>query len=179
MNLRRPLHRPLQVARHLLALAHEAASLTRLVPPPGSAGRRRLRELGASPALIDAFTRAHPADRTAAARLAATIRRAGAAPAEQFAALIHDLPKGRAGLPPRVLHVLLGSPQSATWPGDDASSLARLRGHAAEAPRLAARLGAPLEVVQILEALAAQERDGTAVDARAARIFAADSGEAR
>jgi len=171
-------HRSTQVAQHLLAIVQEYIASFGLATRPGAAGAVRLRELGAPDAICERFESAHPADRASGMRLAILLRRAGATPHEEYAALLHDLPKAGVGLLPRILHVLAGSPRLHLPLRVDASATLRLRTHAAESPRLAARCGAPTEVVELLEALALEEDGRASHDVRAQRLYALDSAEA-
>jgi hypothetical protein len=92
VNQPEPLQRVAQVARHLQAVFQDWRAARGAVDRAGSAGLSRLRELGAGEAMIHAFAASHPADRAAATRMAEALRRAGAGPSEEVAALIHDLP---------------------------------------------------------------------------------------
>ena len=175
MIVARTFHRCSQVAAHLRAVVADLLARRGLGETPGADGDERLRELQAPPALRAAFSSAHPADRASGTRLAARLRRDGASEAEEYAALLHDLPKGHVGLLPRVMHVLRGSPRECDPVGRNASATRRLRTHADEAPRLAAQWGAPDDVVEILTALAIEERSGDSHDMRARRLLALDS----
>jgi hypothetical protein len=176
VNQPEPLQRVAQVARHLQAVFQDWRAARGAVDRAGSAGLSRLRELGAGEAMIHAFAASHPADRAAATRMAEALRRAGAGPSEEVAALIHDLPKGQVGLLLRIVHVLTGSIMMAYEAGVPMKGLTALRTHADAAPHHARELGAAADVIALLEELAHIERGGTAVDHRVMRLHLADEG---
>ena len=176
-------HRLLQVLRHLQAVGHQQVARLGLVASVSAPGEAHLRTLRANPRVLSAFAAAHPADQASARRAAAGLRRLGAKGDDQFAALIHDLPKGRVGLLPRVLHVLEGSPVTGRARGPLARARQTLRQHAMNAPKLATKLGAPRGSIAMLHELARQEANAphkaTALSARAALLLDLDSGVAR
>jgi hypothetical protein len=176
VNQPEPFQRVAQVARHLQAVFQDWRAARGAVDRAGSAGLSRLRELGAGEAMIHAFAASHPADRAAATRMAEALRRAGAGPSEEVAALIHDLPKGQVGLLLRIVHVLTGSIMMAYEAGVPMKGLTALRTHADAAPHHARELGAAADVIALLEELAHIERGGTAVDHRVMRLHLADEG---
>jgi hypothetical protein len=178
-------HRIQQVLLHLQAVGRQQGARVGLTAPVGVAGDAHLRALRATTRARRAFADAHPADQASATRIAASLRRLGAKPDDQLAALLHDLPKGRIGLLPRVLHVLEGSPLTGRARGPYARARQRLRLHASAAPALAAKLGAPRGTIAILQELARQEsrftarQKPTAVNARARLLLDIDSGVTR
>lgn len=157
MNVAIRAHRVRQVLAHLQAVGRHGAAHLGFAHHVGRAGDLHLRSLRATPRARRAFASAHPADQASATRTAASLRRLGAKRDDQFAALLHDLPKGRVGLIARVLHVLEGSPVVGHARGPWGSSRQLLRLHASAAPKLAASLGAPKGTILILNELARQE----------------------
>lgn len=157
MNLVAFVHRIQQVLAHLRAVGRQGLARIGLVAAVGAEGDAHLRSLGATTRARRAFAAAHPADQASAARTAASLRRLGAHVDDQFAALLHDLPKGRVALLPRVVHVLEGSPTMGRARGPFANPRQKLRNHAAAAPVLAAKLGAPTGTITILLELARLE----------------------
>jgi len=175
-------HRLWQVLAHLTAVGRQQVARFGLVASVGAEGDAHLRAIRATPRARRAFAAAHPADQASATRTAARLRRLGAKPDDQLAALLHDLPKGQVGLLPRVLHVLEGSPVTRSARGPFAQSRQTLRRHASAAPKLAEKLGAPRGTIAILRELARQEshitpqRRSTGIDARARLLLDLDSG---
>lgn len=178
-------HRLLQVLSHLQAVGRQQVARFGIVTPVGAAGDAHLRALRATPRARRAFAAAHPADQASATRTAASLRRLGAKGHDQLAALLHDLPKGQVGLLPRVIHVLEGSPDRGAARGPFARSRQTLRSHAASAPTLAAKLGAPRGTIAILRELAREESRATyrqksdAMHARVRLLLDLDSGVTR
>jgi len=178
-------HRLHQVLSHLQAVGRQQVARLGLATPVGAEGDAHLRALRATTRARRAFAAAHPADQASATRTAASLRRLGAKPDDQLAALLHDLPKGHAGLLPRVLHVLEGSPVTGSARGPFAGARQTLRLHASVAPRLAAKLGAPRGTIAILNELARLESRATsatkptAIDARVRLLLEIDSGLTR
>ena len=185
MNSATRAHRLLQVLSHLQAVGRQQAARFGLATPVGSEGDAHLCDLRATPRARRAFAAAHPADQASATRTAASLRRLGAKGDDQLAALLHDLPKGQVGLLPRVLHVLEGSPVTGRARGPFAGARQTLRLHAAAAPTLAAKLGAPRGTIAILQELARQEsrsssrQKPTGIDARVRLLLDLDSGVTR
>lgn len=185
MNFATRAHRLLQVLSHLQAVGRQQVARFGLTAPVGSEGDAHLRDVRATPRARRAFAAAHPADQASATRTAASLRRLGAKRGDQLAALLHDLPKGQVGLIPRVLHVLEGSPVTGRARGPFARSRQTLRGHAAAAPLLAAKLGAPRETIAILHELARQESRASSqpksagIQARVRLLIDLDSGVTR
>ena len=172
-------HRVTQVAAHLAAVAREWLLAPLGGAPAGAAGGQRLVDLGASRALRDLYARAHPADRAAATRLAAALRRAGGDADEEIAALLHDTAKGRTGLLARIVHVLEGSPHGGAARGPLGAQRQRLHEHATRVVTIAREAGASPRSVAILTDLAELEANGvvrSAGDGAAARLFLLDSG---
>lgn len=172
-------HRVAQVSAHLAAVARERLLVPFGMAPAGAAGAQRLLDLGASQALRDLFARAHPADRAAASRLAAALRRAGCDEDEEVAALLHDAAKGQSGLVARIVHVLEGSPHGGAARGALGEQRQRLREHATRIVSQAFEGGASQRSVAILAELAAIEANGqlrTTITGAAARLFMLDSG---
>jgi hypothetical protein len=178
-------HRLHQVLSHLRAVGRQQVARLGLVAPVGAEGDAHLRALGATARARRAFAAAHPADQVSATRTAASLRRLGAKPDDQLAALLHDLPKGHVGLLPRVLHVLEGSPVTGSARGPFAGARQTLRLHASVAPKLAANLGAPRDTIAILHELARLESRATSrqkptrIDARVRLLLDLDSGVSR
>jgi len=178
-------HRLLQVLSHLQAVGRQQVARFGLVAQVGTEGDAHLADLRATPRARRAFAAAHPADQASATRTAASLRRLGAKRGDQLAALLHDLPKGQVGLIPRVLHVLEGSPVTGRARGPFAGARQTLRLHAAAAPTLAAKLGAPRGTIAILRELARQEsrsssrQKPTGIDARVRLLLDLDSGVTR
>jgi hypothetical protein len=178
-------HRFQQVLVHLMAVGRQWMSQIGVATPVGAEGDAHLRALRATPRARRAFAAAHPADQAASIRTAASLRNLGAHRDDQLAALLHDLAKGHVGLLPRVLHVLEGSPVAGVARGPFAGARQTLRRHAAEAPALASKLGAPRGTIAILRELARQESRGTSrlkpvgLGARAKLLLDLDSGAAR
>lgn len=156
-----PAHRIAQVAAHLVAVARESPLLPFGVARAGAEGAQRLVDLGASEAAQVLYAAAHPADRAAATRLAARLRKVDANGDEELAALLHDVAKGRCGLVARVVHVLEGSPTSGTPRGLFGGERALLRAHAVRAVQLAREVGASEGCVEILAELASIEHGGS------------------
>ena len=185
MNFAIRAHRLHQVLSHLQAVGRQQVARLGLATPVGAEGDAHLRALRATTRARRAFAAAHPADQASATRTAASLRRLGAKPDDQLAALLHDLPKGHAGLLPRVLHVLEGSPVTGSARGPFAGARQTLRLHASVAPRLAAKLGAPRGTIAILNELARLESRATsatkptAIDARVQLLLEIDSGLTR
>lgn len=185
MNVATRAHRLLQVISHVQAVGRQQVARFGLAGAVGAEGDAHLLALRATPRARRAFASAHPADQASATRIAASLRRLGAKPDDQLAALLHDLPKGQVGLFPRVLHVLEGSPVTGRARGPFAGARQTLRLHAAAAPTLAAKLGAPRGTIAILRELARQESRSssrqkiTAIDARVRLLLDLDNGVAR
>lgn len=185
MNFATRAHRLLQVLSHVQAVGRQQVARLGAATPVSAEGDAHLRALRATPRARRAFAAAHPADQASATRIAASLRRFGAKPDDQLAALLHDLPKGQVGLFPRVLHVLEGSPVTGRARGPFAGARQTLRLHAAAAPTLAAKLGAPRGTIVILRELARQEsrsssrQKPTAIDARVRLLIDLDSGVTR
>ena len=185
MNVVNSAHRVQQVLLHLRAVGHQQVARLGLAAPVGAEGDAHLRALRASPRARRAFAAAHPADQASATRTAASLRRLGAKGDDQLAALLHDLPKGHVALLPRVFHVLEGSPTTGRARGPFAGARQTLRMHAAAAPTLAAKLGAPRGTIAMLHELARQESSATrrpatsGLDARARLLLDLDSGVTR
>ena len=185
MNFATRAHRLLQVLSHLQAVGRQQVARFGLVAQVGTEGDAHLADLRATPRARRAFAAAHPADQASATRTAASLRRLGAKRGDQLAALLHDLPKGQVGLIPRVLHVLEGSPVTGRARGPFAGARQTLRLHAAAAPTLAAKLGAPRGTIAILRELARQEsrsssrQKPTGIDARVRLLLDLDSGVTR
>lgn len=178
-------HRVLQVLSHLYAVSRQHAAHIGLSAPVGAEGVALLRELRATPRALRAFAAAHPADQRSATRTATSLKRLGAKRDDQLAALLHDLPKGGVGLLARVLHVIEGSPVTGRARGPLSRSRQILRGHAAAAPKLAAKLGAPRGTIAILRELARQESQASrqpsakGMQARVRLLLDLDSGVSR
>lgn len=185
MNLKTLTHRIAQVLLHLAAVARQWLSAAGVARPVGAAGDAHLRALGASASARRAFAAAHPADQASATRAASALRRLDASEDDQLAALLHDLAKGRVGLVPRILHVLEGSPVAGRARGPWSAARGQLRAHAAAAPDLAARLGAPKGTVALLRELARQESrsagrsEVAGMTTRVQRLIDVDSGFTR
>ena len=185
MNSVTSAHRFQQVLSHLFAVCRQQVARLGLATPVSAAGDAHLRALRATSRARRAFVAAHPADQASATRTAASLRRLGAHPDDQLAALLHDLPKGHVALLPRIVHVLEGSPTTGEARGPFAAARQTLRTHAATAPTLAATLGAPRGTIAILHELARQETHGarrsasTGVNARARLLLDLDSGVTR
>lgn len=185
MNFAIRAHRLHQVLSHLQAVGRKQVARLGLAAPVGAEGDAHLRALRATARARRAFAAAHPADQASATRTAASLRRLGAKPDDQLAALLHDLPKGQVGLLPRVLHVLEGSPVAGSARGPFARARQTLRIHASVAPRLAAMLGAPRGTIAILQELAREEsratspKKRTAIRARVRLLLDVDSGVTR
>ena len=181
MNFATRAHRLLQVLSHVQAVGRQQVARLGAATPVSAEGDAHLRALRAR----RAFAAGHPADQASATRIAASLRRFGAKPDDQLAALLHDLPKGQVGLFPRVLHVLEGSPVTGRARGPFAGARQTLRLHAAAAPTLAAKLGAPRGTIAILRELARQEsrsssrQKPTGIDARVRLLLDLDSGVTR
>jgi len=185
VNVATRAHRIQQVLSHLQAVGRQQVARLGFAAPVGAAGDAHLRALRATPRARRAFAAAHPADQASATRTAASLRRLGAKPDDQLAALLHDLPKGQVGLLPRVLHVLEGSPVTGQARGPFARARQTLRLHAAVAPTLAAKLGASRGTITILRELARLEsrtssrQKPTGIDARVRLLLDLDSGVTR
>ncbi len=185
MNVATRTHRLQQVLSHLQAVGRQRVARLGLVTPVGIEGDAHLRAIGATPRARRAFAAAHPADQASATRTAASLRRLGAKPDDQLAALLHDLPKGQVGLLARVIHVLEGSPVRGRARGPFARSRQTLRLHASVAPKLADKLGAPRGTIAILHELARLEsrtssrQKPTKIDARVRLLLDLDSGVTR
>ena len=185
MNAAISTHRLHQVLAHLTAVVRQQGARLGLATPVGAQGDAHLRALRATARARRAFAAAHPADQASATRTAASLRRLGARPDDQLAALLHDLPKGQVGLLPRVFHVLEGSPVTGQARGPFAGARQTLRLHASVAPTLAAKLGAPRGTIAILHELAREEsrsaarQKPTGVNARARLLLDLDSGVTR
>ena len=185
MNLMTFAHRSHQVLSHLHAVGRQRLARLGLAAAVGAEGDAHLRTLGATARARRAFAAAHPADQASAARTAASLRRLGAHVDDQLAALLHDLPKGRVALLPRVVHVLEGSPTTGRAQGLFSSQRQTLRRHASAAPILAAELGAPKGTIAILHELARLEsadarRTATSkLGARVQLLLDIDSGVSR
>ena len=185
MNLVTFVHRTQQVLAHLLAVGRQGLARLGLASAVGAEGDAHLRTLGATTRARRTFAAAHPADQASAARTAASLRRLGAHVDDQLAALLHDLPKGRVALLPRVVHVLEGSPTTGRARGPFASPRQTLRSHAAAAPVLAAKLGAPTGTITFLRVLAriesanARPTETSKLGARVQLLLDIDSGVSR
>ena len=185
MNVATRAHRLLQVLSHVQAVGRQQVARLGAATPVSAEGDAHLRALRATPRARRAFAAAHPADQASATRIAASLRRFGAKPDDQLAALLHDLPKGQVGLFPRVLHVLEGSPVTGQARGPFARARQTLRLHASAAPTLAAKLGATRGTITILQELARQESSSAhrgraaGIDARVRLLLDLDSGVTR